>query len=100
MEGQQSIQYWYSSERLLSLIPGPAVFGHLVLLSVPGGLRGEMTTLEPAGERPGVIVDDSVILQLSDLGETFPADVANMFMQILSSVLGHQVLLKLEKWIK
>ena len=73
------------------------MFGHLVLLSVPGGLRGEMTTLEPAGERPGVVMDDSVILQLGQREETFPADVADMVLEILSSVLGHQVLLKSDK---
>ena len=55
-----------------------------------------MTTLEPAGERPGVIVDDSVILQLGDLGETFPTDVANMFLEIFSAVFSHQMILKLE----
>ena len=69
----------------------------LVLLSVPGGFRGEIATLKPAGERPGVAVGESVILQFGGLVESFPADVANMFMQILSSVLGHQVILKLEK---
>ena len=59
-----------------------------------------MTTLEPAGERPGVIVDDSVILQLGQREETFPADVADMVLEILSSVLGNQVLLILEKRVK
>ena len=73
------------------------MFGHLVLLSVPGGLRGEITTLEPAGERPGVVMDDSVILQFGEREETFPADVADMVLEILSSVLGHQVLLKSDK---
>ena len=72
------------------------MFGQLVVLPVPADLTGEITTLEPAGESPGVVMDDSVILQLGDLGETFPADVANMFLQVLSAVFGHQMILKLE----
>ena len=76
--------------------PGPAVFSHLVLLPVPGRFRGEITTLEPAGERPGVVVESSVISQFVSSEETFPTDVAGVFLEILSSVLGHQVVLKLE----
>ena len=83
---------------LLVVSPGPAVFGHLVLLPVPGRFRGEITTLEPAGERPGVVVDDPVLLQFVYFDETFPTDVATMFLEILSSVLRYQVLLKLEKY--
>merc|ERR1712150_154640 len=67
--------------------PGPAVFSHLVLLPVPGRFRGEIATLEPAGERPGVVVDDPVLLQFVYFDETFPTDVATMFLEILSSVL-------------
>ena len=74
---------------LLVVSPGPAVFGHLVLLPVPGRFRGEIATLEPAGERPGVVVDDPVLLQFVCFHETFPTDVATMFLEILSSVLGH-----------
>ena len=83
---------------LLVVSPGPAVFGHLVLLPVPGRFRGEITTLEPAGKRPGVVVESSVISQFVCSEETFPTDVAGVFLEILSSVLRYQVLLKLEKY--
>ena len=65
------------------------MFVDLVLISVPGQFRGEIATLEPAGERPGVVVDDPVLLQFVYFDETFPTDVATMFLEILSSVLGH-----------
>ena len=73
------------------------MFGHLVLLSVPNGFRGEIAALEPAGERPGVVMDGSVLLQTGSFEETFTTDIARVFLEILSSVLGHQVLLKSDK---
>ena len=74
------------------------MFGHLVLLPVPGRFRGEIATLEPAGERPGVVVESSVISQFVCSEETFPTDVAGVFLEIFSSVLGHEVVLKLETY--
>ena len=83
---------------LLVVSPGPAVFGHLVLLPVPGRFRGEIATLEPAGERPGVIMESSVISQFVSSEEAFRTDLTSMFLEVLSSVLRDQVLLKLEKY--
>ena len=73
------------------------MFGHFVLLSVPNGFRGEIAALEPAGERPGVLMDGPVLPQIVRFEETFPTDIARVFLEILSSVLGHQVLLKSDK---
>ena len=64
----------------------PAVFGHLRLLSLPGGFRGEVATLQPAGERPGVAVGESVLLQFGGLEESFPTDVADVFPKVLAAV--------------
>ena len=85
-----------SISSLLLVSPGPAVFGHLVLLPVPGGFGGEIAALEPAGEGPGVVMGDPVFLQFGDLKETLGTDVAKITCEILSSMLSHQVLLKSE----
>ena len=45
---------------LLVVSPGPAVFGQLVVLPVPADLTGEITTLEPAAERPGLVMAEPV----------------------------------------
>ena len=71
------------------------MFGHLVLLPVPGGFGREIAALEPAGERPGVVMDDPVLSQFVSSEEPFRADFASMFLEVLSSVLRDQVLLKL-----
>ena len=73
------------------------MFGHLVLLPVPGRFGGEIAALEPAGERPGVIMDGPVLPQFVSSEETFTTDITRVFLEILSSVLGHQVLLKSDK---
>ena len=75
------------------------MFVYLVLISVPGQFRGEIAALEPAGERPGVVMDDPVLLQFGDVDEALPTHVTNMTCEILSSMLGHQVLLKSEKYV-
>ena len=66
----------------------PAVFVILVLLSVPGGFRGEITALEPAGERSDIAMGQSVLLQLADLEEAFPTDLADVFLEVVAAVLG------------
>ena len=36
------------------------MFGQLVVLPVPADLTGEITTLEPAAERPGLVMAEPV----------------------------------------
>ena len=72
------------------------MFGQLVVLPVPADLTGEITTLEPAAERPGLVMAEPVGWQSVETEETFATDFADMFVQILSSVFGHEMVLKLK----
>ena len=70
------------------------MFVDLVLISVPGQFRGEIATLEPAGERPGITMDESVVLQFVLFEETFPTDIADVFVKVLAAMYTSQMLLK------
>ena len=70
------------------------MFVDLVLISVPGQFRGEIAALEPAGERPDVAMDESVVLQFVCSEETFPTNVADVFLHLLAAVYSSQMLLK------
>ena len=73
------------------------MFVHLVLLPVPRRLGGEIAALEPAGKRPVVVVDYSVLSQFYGFEETSPTDIADVLLEILSAMHSNQVLLKTEK---
>ena len=72
----------------------PAVFVILVLLSVPGRFTGKVAALEPAGERPGLTVSQSVLFQFHGEEETFPTDVADVLLQLRTVVHRGQMILR------
>ena len=75
------------------------MFVDLVLISVPGQFRGEIATLEPAGERPDVAMDESVVIQFVCSEETFPTDIADVFVKVLAAVYTCQMLLKVTCYV-
>ena len=75
------------------------MFVDLVLISVPGQFRGEIATIEPAGERPDVAMDESVMIQFVCSEETFPTDIADVFLKVLAAVYTNQMLLKVTCYV-
>ena len=60
------------------------MFGNLVLPSVPGRFGGEATILKPAGKRPGVVVDNFVLLHLGIRDKSFTTNITEMFLLFLA----------------
>ena len=75
------------------------MFVDLVFISVPGRFRGEIATLEPAGERPDVAMNESVVPQFGGCIETFPADIADVFLKVFVAVYTSQMILKINCFI-
>ena len=71
------------------------MFVDLVFPPIPGRFRGEIATLEPAGERPDVAMYESVLRKLAGCKETFPADIADVFLKFLAAVYTCQMILKI-----
>ena len=65
MKKQKHIIKFYLTRPILSLSVDNCInstmFVDLVFISVPGRFRGEIAALEPAGERPDVTMDESVL---------------------------------------
>ena len=70
------------------------MFPNLVFLSVSGGFGGKITILKPAGERPSVLMDHTMVSQSVLASKSLTTIIAGDAFKLFISMFCYQVLLQ------